>query len=167
MKRYNIQQRRGRGRTLSIEEQYSRYVEQFTKRAEKLLAKGITPAIYKSQLDNKGISSLEDFSLALRQKKRSGVSTTNIVREIVSSQLYEFTREEASSIKGELRGLYEEVYSDKSPEEIEAMLKKYTFSEIRTNKAILSELNDLLKATGYSSGTERADYIGYYIYDSK
>lgn len=156
--RYNITGRTGRGATLTTLERYERYLEQFHKRQASLTRRGLVSPVAKAGIEHPELT-YEEFELAYQESKRSGVSATNVVREIVSQQLYFQTKTQAQALQEELR---------------QAGIKKedgteYTQTELRTyiGREKLSELNADLKRRGMTSGKERQQYISYYIFDSK
>lgn len=155
---YNVAGRAGRSATLTMLERYERYLEQFHKRQSSLARRGFISPVEKAGIEHPELT-YEEFELAYEENKRSGVSATNIVREIVSSQLYFHTRSQAQALQEELKmaGITKEDGTE------------YTQTELRTyiGREKLSELNADLKRRGMSRGKERQEYISYYIFDSK
>lgn len=145
-------------RNLTLAEQYERYLSQFNERLAKLREKEIETPIDRYGFENPALN-FEEFIQAFQDKKRTGVSTTNIIREIVSEQLYFQTQAEASALQQDLIA-WGIVREDGTP---------YSVRELRTGtgRNLLSQINNMLKETGVSSGKARAKYIGYWIFDSE
>lgn len=143
-------------KNLTLAEQYERYLEQFYKRLEAARRRGDETPIDK--LDNPALS-FDEFTLAFQSRKRSRVSTTNIIREIVSDQLFYQTQAEATRLQQDLIA-WGIVREDGKP---------YSIRELRTGtgRNLLSQINNMLKESGVSSGKARAKYIGYWIFDSE
>lgn len=147
-------------KNLSIAEQYEKYLEQFYTRLSSARARGIETPIDRYGLGDEAALTFEEFSYALQEKKTSsrGVSTTNLIREIVSEQIYFHSQKEAKAIQEET--LFLGIKKDDG--------SFYSIRELRTGvgKNLLSQINEMIKASGMASGTDRAKYISYYIFDS-
>lgn len=172
MKKYNIRTRQSRGRSLTDIERYERYLAQYTERATKIKAKGLIPSAERQIISGSPTLTQEEFVLALESKHRKGVSTTNIIREIVSEQIYDINLQQSRNISELLQELDivkangREYSTREIREKFNVIISenKETFQE---DKNLLSEINNALKSNSTMSGTERANYISYYIYDSE
>ena len=149
-RKYKITSRRPRGKTLTIEERYQRYLQQYEKRKLNLLAR-----TNDYRLESQEPYSLYTFKELYAQKRAAGSSATNAVSEIVSNELYVYA-EEIRALNDVMKNFGLQ-FSPKRARENEEYFKEK-----------LSVLNQFLKKNAPSANSyERRDYISEYVFGSE
>lgn len=149
-RKYKITSRRPRGRTLTMEERYQRYLQQYEKRKLSLLAR-----TNDYRLESQEPYSLYTFRELYAQKRAAGSSATNAVSEIVSNELYVYA-EEIRALNGVMKSFGLQFSSKRARENEEYFKEK------------LSVLNQFLKKIDPSVNSyERRDYISEYVFGSE
>lgn len=141
---------------LRLEKAYTKYLEAFETKMNWLRGKNLTPA------DSRALS-FNDFVAQRKLQASLGVKPGNITNKIIYMQMYHHSQAEASNL---VLMLQENDLLQSGKLEGDTVTARKLMSDLELWDKSLSALNEELKAKGISSGYARANYIGYWVFDS-
>ena len=141
---------------LRLERAYTKYLEAFETKMSWMRGKNLTPA-------DSRVLSYNDFIAQRKLYAEMGVKSGNITSKIIYTQMYHHSQVEASNL---VLMLQENDLLQSGKLEGDTVTARKLMSDLELWDKSLSALNEELKARGISSGYARANYIGYWVFDS-